>query len=369
LVAATFSSADLEHVRRAIGLLNTPLDFAPVNSWRSSVNRCLRDLLNADTAGFILPGTDGPLVYSDEHDPRELSRYPELLPPPTPSGRSVFARVIELGVATLEEAYESDPQRYLRSTYYNDYAGRNGAHDTLSGLISLGGVDPRSVAGLQFWHSSPRGARFGPRETALFRLVFPAVRSGIEALRRWGQHRADLLSTLDALGHATLVCDARGRPLHQTPSLTDLLNPDPEQDRVRQVLLEVAVRLGSIASTPADASSTPTTPAPSSVRTLYAAYRVHGTLYRSPFSDSAALVLVALERTSAVFRTEDELRTEYGLTRAEVRVAPLLATGRTSGEIADALRLSRHTVRRHAEAILSKTGAKGRAELAVKLLR
>jgi DNA-binding CsgD family transcriptional regulator len=363
----TLSSRDLEHAARAIHLLATPLDQPCVNSWRSEVNRCLRDLLNADSAGFILPGVAGPVVYSDEHDPESLTRYPDWLPPPLPSGKPVFAHVIELGVATLEEAYAGHADVYLRSAYYNEYAGRNGAHDALSGLISLGGADPRSAAGLQFWHDSPVGRKFAEREAALLRLVFPAFRAGVEAQMRWERHRTDLLSTLDGLGQATMVCDAAGRTLHQTPALTAAMAADAERDALRMAMEEVAVSI-SAAGTSALVHTLALAGALSSeFSTRYARYRISGALYRSPLSSAMALALVSLERITPVLRTEQELREALGLTRTECRVASLLLS-RTNDEIARELYMSPHTVRRHTERILFKLTVRSRSEVAFQLL-
>ena len=368
-MSLTLSSDDLEHAARAVQLLSAPLDQPHVDTWRSEVNRCLRGLLHADSAGFILPNVDGPVVYSDEHDPEELARYPDWLPPPLPNGKPVFARVIELGVATLDEAYDGHAGLYLQSAYYNEYAGANGAHDPLLGMISLGGTDPRRLTGLNLWHDSPTGRRFTSRETALLRLVLPALRAGAEMQLRWGKHREDLLSALDGLGQATMVCNTRGRMIHQTPALVSALSADPEGDMLRQAMLEVAAGLCTLASAPLVYTDALFEPAEKNVRTAYAAYRVTGSLYRSPFSSSPALVLLALERTSLVPRTEQDLREAYGLTRAESHVAALLITGKSSPEIAGELHVSPHTVRRHAEQILFKTGARSRSELALKILR
>ena len=93
-------------------------------------------------------------------------------------------------------------------------------------------------------------------------------------------------------------------------------------------------------------------PARGNVRTAYAAYAVTGSLYRSPFSISLALLL----RTSLVLRTRQELREAYKLTRAAIRVAALLVSGKSSPEIASELHVSPHTVRRHTESIFSGPG-------------
>jgi DNA-binding CsgD family transcriptional regulator len=185
---------------------------------------------------------------------------------------------------------------------------------------------------------------------------------------RWGKHRTDLLIALDGLGQAMMVCDARGRMIHQTAALTHALHQDPEDDRLCQAMLQVAAGLATFGSAPLVYTDALFEPAERSVQTAYAAYRITGSLYRSPFSSSPALVLLALERTSLVPRTEHELRDAYGLTRAEIRVASLLVKGMSNPEIAGELYVSLHTVRRHTEQILFKTKSRTRSELALKIL-
>jgi DNA-binding CsgD family transcriptional regulator len=363
------SSLEQEHVRRVVQLLASPCDLPTIDQWRSSVNRTLGELLHADSAGFILPIAGGPVVYSDEHSQESLTRYPELLPPPLPNGKSVFAHVIDCGVATLSDAYGGCKEVYLRSAYYNEYSGANGAHDTLSALISLGGADPRSMAGLQFWHATPGGRRFGEREESVLRLVFPVLRAGVEAQVRWSRHRADLLEALDGLGQATLVCDASGRAVHQTPALADALAAEPEHDVVCAAMHEVAVGLGAFGDTRSAASLEPVSPAILHLRTRFAEYRITASLYRSPLAGTPTHVLVALERTSLVLRSATELHAQYGLTPSEIRVATLLVTGMSSAEIARGMCLSIHTVRRHTERILRKTDTPSKTALAAILLR
>lgn len=89
------------------------------------------------------------------------------------------------------------------------------------------------------------------------------------------------------------------------------------------------------------------------VRTAEAAYRVRGNVLEHGSAEMPAIV-VMLERLDEELPTDDELRTVFGLTRTELRVARLLAESKTNGEIADALTISPHTARHHTERILSK---------------
>lgn len=359
------SPSDLALATDAMQVLLSPLDYADIDDWRRETNRRLVKLLGADSAGFILPVATGPVVYSEEHDPKALAAYPELSPPPLSSGQSVFERGIQLGASTLADVWGDDMHINLASAYFNEYVAPNRAHDALSAIVPLPRLGPHGMAGLQFWHSSLEGRSFGIRESTLLRLLMPALRAGIETQLRWDAHRGDLLSALDRLSHATLVCDRAGVPLHHTPALTATLEADPEGAELLRAMREVA---SSTAAAEETSISIPSSGFTRKVITGRASYRLSGSLFRSPFTSAPVLVLVALERTTPVIRSAAELSEAYRLTKAEIRVAALLVRGFSTLRIATELILSAHTVRRHTERIFAKTGVRSRSELAAKIL-
>jgi len=61
--------------------------------------------------------------------------------------------------------------------------------------------------------------------------------------------------------------------------------------------------------------------------------------------------------------TDSLLRTLYGLTRAECRVALLLSDGRAPKQIADTVGVTENTVRSQIKSIYGKTGVKRQSEL------
>jgi DNA-binding CsgD family transcriptional regulator len=76
----------------------------------------------------------------------------------------------------------------------------------------------------------------------------------------------------------------------------------------------------------------------------------------------------AAEMPVAVPDDEAALRERFGLSRAEARVACLLARGCTNAEISKRLFISPHTARHHTEKILRKLGVESRAAAAARLL-
>lgn len=64
---------------------------------------------------------------------------------------------------------------------------------------------------------------------------------------------------------------------------------------------------------------------------------------------------------------DEVLRERFRLTRKEIRVARLLAEGRSNRGVALALCISPHTARHHTERIMAKLGARSRAEVGPRL--
>ncbi len=78
-------------------------------------------------------------------------------------------------------------------------------------------------------------------------------------------------------------------------------------------------------------------------------------------------VLITLDPPPADPFCIERLRTQFGLTRAQAKVARLLVNGLRNGEIAQRLFLSEHTVRHHLEQIRVKVGGHTRAATAARL--
>ena len=366
----TLSTADLASLVDAARLLASPLEFATVDAWRSAVNRALKELMGADTAGFLLPGVDGPLVYSDEHDPAELARYGEMDPPPLADGSTAWQRMAAVRVATISTVYGADVARYVRSAYYNEYAAPNGARQTLAAMLPLapGEPHPLRMVGLQLWRGGGigRGSEdFGERELQLLTLLLPSLAAGAAALGQWDRHRAALLPLIDALGQAVLVCDVAGRAHHRTPALAAVLLGDPEAPTLLAKMHEHArhvARQGAPRKSATDAVHPPAR----ELRTALAAYRVWATTYSGP-AERDPLIVVALERLTRTAPSAQALRARFALTMAESRVALLLAGGRPNVEIAEALGVGESTARRHTERVLRKLGVRSRAAVAARL--
>lgn len=181
------------------------------------------------------------------------------------------------------------------------------------------------------------------------------------------RHHASLLDTLDHLNQAALVSTAGGRPLHATPALGDLLAADPEGEVLRGAMQAALASVRSALEAGRGQERPISGPEAFDVRTSWARYRIRPCVHGPGGGGWETLILVALERISPVPLSEGELRETSGLTRAEARVAGLLARGCGNADIAAELSISPHTARRHTERVMLKMGARSRAEVAGKV--
>jgi DNA-binding CsgD family transcriptional regulator len=93
---------------------------------------------------------------------------------------------------------------------------------------------------------------------------------------------------------------------------------------------------------------------------------VHATMYQ-PTDEPMILVHVAMSNQRAEVLPDEELTVRYHLTPAELRVARLLAAGKSNKHIAAELGLSEHTTRHHTERVLRKLSINSRSAVARKL--
>lgn len=99
------------------------------------------------------------------------------------------------------------------------------------------------------------------------------------------------------------------------------------------------------------------------VKTNDRCFRLIGQRMQTAVDASGPILLVFVEPIQTQLPEDAELRSRFGLTRKEARVARLIADDRSNGEIAAELCISPHTARHHTERILAKLGVKSRTKV------
>ncbi len=209
----------------------------------------------------------------------------------------------------------------------------------------------------------------------------------LELLKRLVPHLQRVLAIHRALRTAELVRDAALETLDRMPEGWILLGPDASvlaTNRRAQQILErgdtlrlVGGRLSAVAEAPAerlrqlleratDARGEPTGGAIELTSPAGDSLRVVSSPPRSAASDATgrrAAAVLFVGAPDAGEQTVDQLRSAYGLTHAEGRVARRLAEGQRLSEIARDLGISINTVRGHLKQVFAKTGTHRQAEL------
>jgi DNA-binding CsgD family transcriptional regulator len=192
----------------------------------------------------------------------------------------------------------------------------------------------------------------------------------LAALAQLEGWRAHLVGFLDHLGSGVLVMSVAGRVLHETPTLARMLADEPERERVRRALVDVAQCIGACAHHRCGEVSHARAAGASAAheeRTATARYRLWGSYVGPGLLAPVGAVLAVLERVLPQPLSNTQLHERFGLTRRELEVAHLADRGASALEIARALGISPHTARHHLERVRGKMGVHRIGEAAARL--
>ena len=278
-------------------------------------------------------------------------------------------------VSILSEAIP--PALFLKSRFYREWMKPQGLRHCLAALIE---VSPGSMAGVSAMRR--RGAPpFGDAERDLLERTIPhlqrAIRvQGIRGLSEMEREAAERVG--DALRIGALLANSAAQALVVNRRAAALLGrPDGPHLKHRQLVARTRAETEAFQRLVADATSGRDGPVSRCGGALVLSRKDRPGLVVlvSPLRAPTALpsladpnlALVILRAPEEVpMPSEGELRSLFGLTPAEARVACRLV-GETVDEIAEALDVSVTTVRTHVQRLLAKTGTRRQSEL-VRLL-
>jgi DNA-binding CsgD family transcriptional regulator len=364
MAAVTLTGRELAQLETASQILLSPLDHEHLGAWRAASRLALSELLGADSSGSALWLPGEPAAESDPELTAAAEAY-QAYYYRLDTGVTIRRRELRLEVFSAHEIY--DWAAYKTTEMYADW---NCPHRLFDGLavaapLTLESGEPGELS-LHFYHASEAGRVFGEHGAALLRLLLPSIKAGAQTIARLHAVRAAFETLLDQSGAAVLLFDHRGRTLHATPAVAALLAAGPGRERVDAAAQELVH--GFVASHRAMPHREPAVPSAwATVRTREGEYRLAMCLLGAQRLGPEAAIAVTL--TGATQRQLDDAALEacYRLTPREAAIARLLAARRSPKEIADALGLSWHTVRRHMEHIYDKLGVHHRNEIGPKL--
>lgn len=272
-------------------------------------------------------------------------------------------REVLLGSEVIDDA------EFARTEYYNDWVRPLGCFYSIGTVVERAGPGVTTVTLLR----SRQAGDFGPEEAELLSRLAPHLQRTIVLRKRLmaaASARTVTLEVLDQLSIGVFLVRSEGRLVHANRmgrrllAAGDGLRPNgghleaTDSAAAARLAAEIAAcgcttRLAEIV--PRVIAIPRDTEAP-----LFAAVaRLPATL--SELADAA--VLVSEPRHSNGADDEALLRSLFGLTTAEARLALVIATGSSLSLAAENLGISRETARTHLKRALAKTGARRQAEL------
>lgn len=371
-MSLTLTSDDIRRLGALQETLLAPLEYQDLDQWCLAVLRCAERLYQTDRSIFFLP-VDGAIHNISENvaqlyrvafergivaSPPGAFRYADPLTDRIHAGR----RRQGLEVWDLVSLGHSLGISIEKSPVYYEVVGP--AEITYGPVMSVG--LPVGEAYLGTCHADPQQARFrASDELILAGLVLPSFKAATRLLSRLQGHRRSLLESLEAVGEPLALYDTTGRLCHETGRVNITIGDDPERGVLRDAMQRLAVSLVQLVHAPHPGAI----PRGSrEVRTRQARYEIAGSFVGKGALGWDELILVRLERLTPRLPQPTQLVARFGLTGREAQVATLLAQGLTNTAVADRLRVSRHTVRHHAEAVFRKLGVHSRKALALTLL-
>ena len=342
-------------------------------AWPQVLSR-LRDLVSADVCSIASHEHDsgrGRLEHSVGIDALYVTAYADFY-----ARDNVWLRDQER-FATPDSVWFSQDlladTRLVETEFYKFWLRPQELFHHLFGVIS---VEGDRVLFLMLGRSRAKGA-FWQDDADLIHRLLPSLRRGLSAglgFKRLQSLQRIALDTLDTLPIGVFLLNDNGQIVVANRLAREILQDDEGlyvsanglgvrlsggRVRVRDLILGGPSRAGERAGE-IQGFSLPRGPGRKPV-----------TLLLSPVQDFSetrnrndpAAVLFAADPERPVEVDPRRLTRIYGLSRAEARVAALLATGKRLDEVAAALGLTYETVRKHLKQIFSKTASERQADL------
>lgn len=265
------------------------------------------------------------------------------------------------------------PLAELRTTdFYNELLAKAGIEHA---MFAIPENSKSCLASLSIYRNRSR-REFTRRDLGLLELLAPHLQRAFKlhfVLSEARAHSAGVEAALEMLPTGIVLLGSKGEIIFMNRSATALVGEQDGLLATRDGLrAERSTESTLLVSAIQQAASTSTRQGTSAGGTLLVSRRTRPPLHIlvSPIHD---LILKSSQRIAAVAFINDPLRpqrpaeavlrTLYGLTPAECRVALLLSDGRAPREIAELIGVADNTVRSQIKSIFSKTGVRRQGEL------
>jgi DNA-binding CsgD family transcriptional regulator len=356
---------DLAHLRTALRLLLSPLEFPDESAWRKAVCEQLLEWVDTDGVHVVLStAARNKMVGAGDWSRLDLdrayvARWHDQM--------EVDRRRTERRLTVWNRYDLISPSEFRRTMYFKEFCSAFGNLDSAGALHRL----PNGDEVLLYFNAKTfEHFRADDKTATVLRLLQPSLAPAIAVLSAFGSTAPDW-SGIDAAGSPVGLLTLDGRLIHATPELASLL----AHPRTGPAILHGMGRIaGEMRRVLAGGSASDTRCRPTRlVASRAGPITVSGSFVDAPSVCRVPLCLVSVTAPSptvpptSALRTTTCLRERFGLTPREAEVALFLARGRRNAQIAAELRCSEHTARRHTERVLLKLGVHSRAEVAAAL--
>jgi DNA-binding CsgD family transcriptional regulator len=273
--------------------------------------------------------------------------------------------LIRTGALIDDSMYD---RRMLRgSEYYNDYLAPLSANHTAALVLAK---EDGIAAMLSTFRSSRRGA-YRRHELGMLHALRPHLQRAFRVHRRlFGPAlRGDFsAAALDLIGTGVILVDAGGTIIQMNASAEAIIRSNDGVTTSRR-RLQLPTSSDNRRLSRMIASAAEPARHPDGGEALLIVERPSGARSYSvvvapvPYERAAKVVAILITEPRRHDPTSETLRSKYGLTGQEARVATALLTGQTIRDIAESFGIGIGTVRTHVKRVLSKTGVHRQAEL------
>jgi DNA-binding CsgD family transcriptional regulator len=362
-VSAPLGLGELAAMERTLRVMLSPLAHADAAGWGRALCEAAQGLVDGRAeASLYVAGGDAPWLLHTTMDPAFPAGYFAYWWQHDAPMLEIIRRRLTVGHPAMVA-----PERELyASPLFHEYIRPTG----LDYSVGLSAFDPTGQSPrLLLTHQRTERPDDLARLVAVLQTLAPAFAAGTSA---W------LAARDAAAGRAgpALVCDSRGRVLHETPALAALLAgapaaATPVRDAARALAAATGALLARRAAAPGDALAA-VDAAARVVLTPAGAFRLRCVRAPEAGAGGAPALLVGVEPPAAAAAADPgaagaSAAARHGLTPQELAVARLMAARHTDPEIGAALGISPNTARTHAERVRRKLGVTRRAEVAAAL--
>ncbi|MDX1675400.1 MAG: helix-turn-helix transcriptional regulator [Longimicrobiales bacterium] len=367
------SDQQLREIRELQELLSTPLRFSRPESWYAAVHQQVTGLFGVDRSLLVIPMEGrGVMVDSPNMEMCTLDRLREAILDVEPNvnryddpalnramhrlataGTEVWSREIAERVSRIP--FDDMPRFYPEVV----------KPARLEGLLAMGHSLEKGRAMLQIVRDRPGGSAFGADDEKVFHLLLPCFKVGTRALALSGARQRTLRASLDTLQEGVMLFRS-GSDVFRNRALRGILQAEPCSDELMAAVKRCADVLSRRLARARPRLEGPD--APFQLTTPWNRYRLVASHLEGGTDGRPAVVMVVVRPAVPPLPDASTLQKRYGLTPRQAEVALLVAAGRSNREVAEALEISHHTARHHAQRALEKIGAQSRKALAMRML-